>query len=42
LSAALSESAAVEAVATAVVRHGTIALGASATSVAFAVDDRMG
>jgi len=40
LSAALSESITVEAVATAIVRHGTIALGASATSVALLSDDR--
>ncbi|HVD91823.1 MAG TPA: ATP-binding protein, partial [Vicinamibacterales bacterium] len=40
LSAALSESITVEAVATAIVRHGTIALGASATSVALLSVDR--
>jgi len=39
LSAALSESITVEAVATAIVRHGTIALGASTTSVALLSND---
>ena len=39
LSAALSESSTVDAVASAVVRHGKVAVGASAASVALLVDD---